>query len=53
MFVEEVSGGTEGDNEPAHHHRDRSRQVHGLEVEQDELQNVSLSHFLKFYLPSL
>ena len=30
MFIEEVSGGTEGDDEPAHHHSDGSRQVHRL-----------------------
>ena len=36
MFVQEVSGGPEGDDEPAHHHSDGSRQVHCL-VEQNKL----------------
>ena len=30
VFVQEVSRGAEGDEEPAHHHRDRPGQVHSL-----------------------
>ena len=41
VFVQQVSGGPEGDNEPANHHRDGSRQVHGL-VEQSKLHIVVL-----------